>query len=549
MSLNGEFDKFKARLSNLNLRARSYSRVFPWIFGDFLSIAWRDALGLLAIAGVSAGFRVAVVATLLGSIKEFAKPGSSTRSDGLIDVPYLGSIDYGLFGALILIFLALNAGISFLYERAVMRTAASYEPVVLKRSLEVYARLPNLHERLELPPSDQRNLLAAISRHARLITVFLRIILFSALGILSAIGCYIFLLVLNPVITMIFTFVIIIFLPVFYYLSLNGMRTRALVPIVVGEFMARLRALEHGLQSPVPPAREDSHRWIGNLVDGPIAHHAFEAFLQQRFIIFKAHLASGILTAIILAISITIFFASIRQDDALGGDFALFFALLFVMGMSLASSLNALVSGNRFFGTLKLFYGLLGPGSPKKRFSSADKGSSLAYESVDGKIVPLQSKCTVYLYIAGAKKRFDFQPVVNRLLPTFEPLAADDGSLILLDSIEDIDAYDRTGDQNLVFVEDKTGKMFGDARRRATMLERVYGTSPRFIVLKSPLDAKPKTKGQWLYVWGTPQRVMGDLAGGDKTLLPNAERLQKRLSEAGRKLRRGASIDVDEMNM
>lgn len=547
MNLKGEIEIFKARLANMHKRTLNFSKIFPWVFREFLGFAWQKVLGLLAIAGVSAGFRVAVIATLLGTVRKLAKQGSGATADGLIDIPYIGSVDYVLFGALVLVFFVLNAGVSFMYERAVFRTASSYQPQILRRALRVYAKLPNIHYRLDLPPRDRLNIVASIGRHSRLVTIFLRIILFSAIGLLSAIGCYILLLFINTYITLIFTFIILIFFPVFYYLSLKGLRARERMPIAVGNLYMELRPLDRKLQSPMPKTSDVSDELIDGLVDGPVAFDAFDAFLQQRFVIFKAQFASGILAATILAISITIFFASFRDSDAFGDDFALFFALLYVMGTSLSSSLRALVSGNRFFGTLKFLYVLLGPESNKEPFKSGQKGSTLAFERSNGDMLAFSPGADVYLYIAGAKRRFDFQPVVNRLLPAYGRSSSGDGSLVYLKSKEVAESYERNGTQDLVFIHEQAlAGASGSAQKRTAFLNRLFGTQPRFIVLKQPLESPPRSKGQWVYIWGSTDRLVGDIANGESTEFPSAKVLRSRLESSKRGARSGGSIDEDE---
>jgi len=502
---------------------------------------------LLAMAGVSVGFRVSIVALLLASIRKFASSGAGSAADGLIDVPYLGAIDYTLFGALIFVCLAMNSLVGFMYERAVFLTAGSYQPIVLRRSLNLYASLPNLHHRLDLPPANLKNFVGALGRHGRMITVFLRIILFSSLEFISALACYIALLFINPIITSTFTVIIILFLPIFYYLSLYAIRKRQNMPIAFGAFSARLRELGRQLQSPKPVAADQCQRQIDDLVDGPIGQTAFDAFLQQRFVIFKSQLVSGVLTAIILALSVTLFFASFRQSDAFGGDFALFFALLFVMGMSLARSLKALVSGNRFFDSLKFFYVLLGPGSHKDIFVTK-KRISLAYQRVNGEVLPLDQKCAVYLYIEKANCRFSFQSVVNRILAAHDRSGQERGVLVLLESVADANDFDPAAGNELVFVSDA---IVGSRRskRSVDQLEKIFGNGPRFIVVENPLDDVPKTKGQWLYVWGTPERIVGDLSNSDNLQLPKAERLRKRLAAERRKSRGQDIHDIEELEM
>ena len=548
MSFNDHLSTFKARLANLNVRARSYSKIIPWIFRDFLKGGWHRCLLLLAMAGVAVGFRVSVVALILASIKKFASSGTGSASTGLIEVPYLGAVDYTLFGALIFLCLSINALVNFLYERAVFVTAGSYQPIVLKRSLALYAELPDLRRSLDLPSTILRNMLGAIGRHGRMITIFLRIILFSSLEFISAVACYIVLVFINPFITLVFTGIIIIFLPVFYYLSLYAIRQRQSMPQAFGEMTSALRVLEGSLQAHTPLAADERTRKIDELIDGPVAQRAFDAFQQQRFVIFKTQLVSGFLTAIILSLSVTLFFASFRHSEAFGDDFALFFSLLFVMGMSLARSLRALVSGNRFYDSLQFFYALLGPGGEKARIAQADKGSGLAYQRADGEILALDPKCTVYLFIANVQSRFSFQPVVNRILPLHEQSPDEQGSLVFLESAADIENFDPAAGHELVFVRDavvgsgRTGK----GRDR---LDRIYGSGPRFIVIDRPLDSAPKTTGQWLYVWGTAERVVGDLSKADNLQLPNAERLHKRLAVERGKPRGQDMLDVEELEM
>lgn len=546
MSFNDHLSTFKARLSNLNKRTRSFSRIFPWIFRDFFVDGWRRCIILLAMAGISVGFRVSVVALLLSSIRKFASTSTGSASDGLIDVPYLGAIDYTLFGVLMFACLATNSFVSFIYERAVFLTAGSYQPIVLKRSLRLYAELPNLYRLLDLPPSILKNFIGALGRHGRMITIFLRIILFSSLEFISALACYIALIFISTTITIVFTIIILLFLPIFYYLSLYAVRKRQHMPVAFGAFTTKLRELGRQLQSPHLPADDQFQKEIEELVDGPVGQNAFDAFFQQRFVVFKSQFVSGVLTAIILALSVTLFFASFRESEAFGGDFALFFALLFVMGMSLARSLRALVSGNRFFDSLKFFYALLGPGSYKGITQTKSANASLAYRRMDGDVFPLDGKCVVYLYIDNPESRFSFQPVVNQICPVRERLCEKSGSLVLLRSPAEVEAFDPADGNDLVFVSDA---LLGSQRSKSShdLLKMIFGDGPRFIILEEPLEDVPAKSEQWLYVWGTQERVFGDLAHSDNLQLPKPERLSKRLAAEHRKSRGQDMLDIEEL--
>lgn len=546
MNLKAELGKLRARLTTLKARSRSFLRVYSWIARDFVSFAGLRMLVLLAMSGISVGIRVGVVAGVLAAIKNFAGSSEGAAGEGRVNLPYLSEIDYTLFGALIFVVLVVNALVSFLYERFVFGTANKYQPVIIGRSFETYARCPNIYHKLDLAPADQRSFVSAVLRHGRLTVVFLRIMLFATFGFITSIFCYLMLIIIKPFVTIVFTIIIGSFLPLFYYLSLNGIRMRELTPIAFGNLGQRARALDEDLQSRTPPPEKDQQAWISALVSSAEAKEAFEAFMQQRFVVFKAQFVSGLLMATILAISVTIFLSSLGQDGGFGNDFVLFFALLFVMGTSLSSSLRAVVAGNRFFRSLKFFHAVLGPGGRKPIYEGGQSDARLGYERVSGDVMPLTEGHVVYLYVPGAGRRFHFQPFVDRLLPVHEPLAASDGTMVLSKLEHGSGAVEGNGAYELTFSGSANGEVANDAGSAAST--STARTAPSFVVLKEPLGRKPDTKGRWVYIWGTRERVVGDLTGGDKAQLPSGRSLSKRLSRSGRAASNAGAIDLDDLD-
>ncbi len=524
-------------------RVKSFVEIALWATRDFLQNVWHRIIVVMALSGLFLVLRVYVVAALLRAMRQAGNADGPWT--GMISVPVLGGIPFWAFALMVWVLLSITALTGFLYQRAVLRVATGYMTNVLTRLSNEYALLPNLYYRLVPDRRDRKAYLFAASRHARFMGIFFRITLFSSFEMISALICYVALLWLAPATTLSFTALIAVFMPVFYLLSLKGLRVRQSIPGLFNALSRELQALSGKVQSDVPLRPDLQAKHVRKTVDGQTATDAFEAFQEQRLVVFRADFVAGVLTASILALSIVAFVMGSDDPAKVADSFTVYFALLFVMGHSLARSLKSLVSANRFFQSLMFTYSALGPTREKPLPATTVEDGCLDYERCGGGSVTIRRDEAVYVHFPSAKNRFDWLMFVNRLMPHTPPSSEKDGVVVMLNSTDDVEATDRIPDNAVVFVA--ATLLDGlDEKARQTFLNEHCGTHPQFIVLDDPLPEPPQSERNWLYVWGDAERVFGDVLASETDKFPSPEKVRKMLAKAA--AARKSQFDDTEMD-
>ena len=86
-----------------------------------------------------------------------------------------------------------------------------------------------------------------------------------------------------------------------------------------------------------------------------------------------------------------------------------------------------------------------------------------------------------------------------------------------------------------------------DEESRTALLEKLFDRNPRMIVLDDPLAQPPEHEKNWLYIWGEPDKVVGDtLAGDPKKSFPDADRLRQTLGKAAAAKPVAEDYELDE---
>lgn len=522
-------------------RVQSFVKIYAWIIRDFLEHAWKQTLIVFVFAAAFLFLRVFVVAAI---IRVARKIGSLAGPwTGTVPIPVIGEVPFWVLAILVWLLLSGAALVGFLYQKAVFAVANVYMKEVFQRSVKLFSNMPNFYSTLEMTVQDRKSYLNFSFRHARMLMVFLRIILFSVFEMISAIACYVMLIWLNPMITLMFTVLIVIFLPFFYILSLRGLRNRQRSRFVFLDFSKRIQELEKELQTSAPLSKDRQSSSIKKMLRGKNTEDAFLLQQELRLVVFRSNFVSSVLAASILSLSIFLYLSHYHSIDGGAEQFTLFFATLFVMGRSLATSLKSIVSGNRLFESLIFLYRSVGPGRFKELPSQPEQDAAFVYKRRNGRMLPVLVDSDVYLYFPKNTRRFDWLPVSNCFTPCTPSSGPRDGELVVLNSKSLEDENRSISGGAYVFVPE--GLLDGlESETRREIEEKHLTGKPRFVVLDEPLAAPPEGQSHWLYLWGGDDKVLGDCTVKEIKRFPSAAKVQKAVSKATAANKR-ASDDFD----
>ena len=537
-------DQLIHKLDRVQGRVRSFFEIYTWTIKDFLSHVWQHMILLLMLAGAFLALRVYVVSAVIQAIRRIGNDAGPWS--GSISVPIVGDIPFSVFAIIVWLLLSLTAAVGYLFQKTVFFITGRYMRVLIRRLANAYGQLPNLYRRLTLKPPERRRYLPDGMRHARMMTIFFRITLFSSFEMASALVCYCILVWLNPTVTSIFSALIVFALPIFYRLSLYGFMKKQAMPVVFSALNDELRTLDGDLQADRPLARQERNNTVDKIVDGEVAERALHTFQEQRLIVFRSDFVAGILTASIIALSIFMYILNSQEVSNVGDQFTLFFSVLLVMGYSLARSLKSIVSANRFFESLMFGFRALGPGGTKSPSGDANPGVAMTYQRRKNGEVDVPERSNIYLYFPAAKRRFDWVTLINRLTPVRQQTSQEDGTLVLVGADETNEGTPDLPQGALPFLSDGVLKSLDEASR-TVFLEKLFGRSPRVIVLGDPLAQPPEHEEDWLYIWGEPDKVAGDTLPGDpKKSFPDADRLRQTLGKAAAAKPVAEDYELDE---
>ena len=358
----------------------------------------------------------------------------------------------------------------------------------------------------------------------------------------SAIICYCILVWLNPTVTLVFSALIVVALPIFYRLSLDGFKKKQAMPVVFSALNDGLRVLDGQLQTNTPAARQAR---LGT-VDGDVSERALHFFQEQRLVVFRSDFVAGILTASIIALSILMFILNSQKVADVGDQFTLYFSVLLVMGYSLARNLKSVISANRLFESLMSGFRALGPAGDKSPPEDVGPGIEMTYQRRRNSEVGVSKSTSIYLYFPAAKRQFDWVTLVNRLAPVRHQTSPEDGTLVLVGADNAKEGSPDLPQGALPFLSEGTLKSI-DENARVAFLDRLIGRNPRIIALDDPLAEPPSAEENWLYDWGEPDKVKGDrLAGDPKKGFPDADHLRQTLGKAAAAKPVAEDYELDE---
>ena len=274
------------------------------------------------------------------------------------------------FFTLIWICISITALTGYLYYRSIFQVTRIHMEDVFGRIINKFGLEPELGKVLQLTYSEQNDYLKLALKSVRMVNILLRIILFSTFEIIVTAVCFIIILYINWKTTVLLTVCILLFIPLFYILSMSGLRERrALSPALV-KLNTEIRTFGKVVTTTPKMIPETKKKFLS----GETLKTAFDLFQTQRLIVFKSELAGGIMFATILIISL-VWFQYLSRTSEL--DFlTTYLGILMVMTYSLARTTRSITSSNRFIDSAGIVKRFLSD-SKKSRFNARIKRSAL----------------------------------------------------------------------------------------------------------------------------------------------------------------------------
>lgn len=336
-------NSFKKRLDLFGQRASVFVRLYLWLIPDFVTHLWKPLLTLIGVAGVFIAARAFLVTAVVSGFRsvdtDFLSGDRTMSAGGYIELSILQLLALSWFA------ITLTAFIGFIYHSLVFWVARLFLNLSFKRLLSFAALPARFGSSLVLTDNEHNQFLKLGLTNARLTSVLIRIVLFSAFEMMSTVICFLILLSINWRMTLMIVVSVGPFVPIFYILTLDGIRKRrAMVPAFakVAKEMANF--------SDIVEASIGSNRCLKPFIDkhsnSESVKFAFDLFQRQRLVIFKGEFAAGVLFATLICSCLYGFF--LVSDHTEFEFIPHFLGILIVMLYSLGRSLKSITSSNRF---------------------------------------------------------------------------------------------------------------------------------------------------------------------------------------------------------
>lgn len=341
--LNTINTSYKKRLDLFGQRASVFAQLYLWLIPEFCKHLWKPLLTLIGVAGVFIAARASLAAYLVSSFRSVDRDflsGDKTMSAG-------GYIELSIGQLVVLSWLGitLTAFIGFIYHRLVFWVARLFLDHSFKRLFSFVALPARFGSSLVLTDKEHNQFLRLGLTNARLTSVLIRIVLFSSFEMISTVICFLILLSINWQMTLMIIASVGPFVPIFYILTLDGIRKRrAMVPA----FTLVARELAHFsniVEADIGSTRS-LKRFINKHSNSESVKYAFDLFQRQRLVIFKGEFAAGVLFATLICSCLYGFY--LISDHAEFEFIPHFLGILIVMVYSLGRSLKSITSSNRF---------------------------------------------------------------------------------------------------------------------------------------------------------------------------------------------------------
>ncbi|MDC1231316.1 hypothetical protein N8Z54_04165 [Octadecabacter sp.] len=321
------------------MRARGFFQAYKWLLSDFVKRAGLVLSQVTLLASAFILFRIFVFSAVVQLIKSIDYAFLSGQRELEVYPGYpLGLVEATVL-AWCLVMLTATAG--YLFYRSVFTSTHEHMQGLFERLLHALSTRPLLGNPFPVPQDANAKLLTQVTTHVRLVNILSRILLFSIFESLSFLACLGLLLWLHTPTTLVLLGAGFLFMPLYYYLSLEGIRNRRSLKPANRDLAEALRDFEAAVT--VPGAQTSDV--VKAFSQDPRIGTAFRLFQVQRMIVFKSEYAGWFLLASVAAICIFwIYYLSLQTVRL--SDW--YFGVFLVMMYSLVRSLRSIVSSNRF---------------------------------------------------------------------------------------------------------------------------------------------------------------------------------------------------------
>jgi len=388
-------------VDNIKARARGFFQAYQWLLSDFVSRAGRVLAQVTLLATIFILCRIFVFSAVIQLIKSIDYSFLSGQRELEIYPGYpLGLIPTTVL-AWFLVMLTATAG--YLFYRSVFTSTHTHMRSLFERLLLGLSNRPVLGRSFLVLKDGQAKLLSQVTTHVRLVNVLSRILLFSIFESLSFLICLVLLFWLHVPTTLVLLGGGLLFMPLYYYLSLEGIRNRRNLKPANRKLTEALRDFEADVIMPGAYAPDVVKTFVQDARIG----NAFRLFQVQRMIVFKSEYAGWFMLASVAVICIFwihyLSLQTVRISDW-------YFGVFLVMMYSLVRSLRSVVSSNRFLDSAIFCHRILeqskepGPLEPLKEGTSLQfmRNPDAPLDIAPGKLVLIEAAEGRNMFVLGA---------------------------------------------------------------------------------------------------------------------------------------------------
>lgn len=393
-------------VSSFGARARGFFKAYKWLLSDFVSRAGLALSKVALFAAVFIMFRIFVFSAVVQLIKSIDYAFLS----GQRDLEAFSRYPLGLIEAAVLAWclVMLTATAGYIFYRSVFTSTHAHMHGLFERLLRALSARPTLGRPLLVHREGHAKLLTQVTTHVKLVNILSRILLFSIFESLSFLICLAVLLWLHVPTTLVLLGAGLLFMPLYYVLSLEGIRNRRNLKSANRDMSVALRAFEASMAAPA----EQGSDTIDTFMKDPRLGKAFKLFQVQRMIVFKSEYAGWFLLASVAVICVLwIHFLSLQSVRI--SDW--YFGIFLVMMYSLMRSLRSIVSSNRFLDSAIFCHRILGQSKAEGPLQPLDATMALKFFETPKRSIEIAPGNLVVIETAQARNMFALGAVTGQL--------------------------------------------------------------------------------------------------------------------------------------
>lgn len=400
-------------LKNIEARVRVFAKAYGWLIVDFANGAGAAAVRVVFFATIFILFRIfgfSAVLKLVGSM-DYAFLAAESELEFYFGYS-LGLVEAtGL--AWLLVMLTSTAG--YIFYRSVFESTHQHMLGLFGRALCALNNWPTIGAPFPILANSTAKVITQVIINVRSVNVLSRIIFFSIFETISFLVCFVLLLWMHTLTTLVLLGAGLIFIPAYYFLGLEGIRSRRGLKIANRDLAKNLHYFEKNLSYPQKNVSDE----VREFIQSPRVSNAFDLFKVQRMVIFKSEYLGWFLIASIAVICVFWMSYLLSQEVRISGWY---FGIFLVMMYSLIRSLRSIISSSRFLDSATFCAEILTPlksaepagtvkDGVKLTFKSATgdaedicAGDYVLIESIQPRNIFALSVCAAHLHVAGQAK-------------------------------------------------------------------------------------------------------------------------------------------------